>query len=363
MLARTLRSLTFTSALLALTVLASDLVAQDGNSNRRRRGRGLWGDWVVQVPYGDRKVDTILSFGRNSEGKRTAQWISFFEARDITDLSFENGEVKFSYERTNRQGEKITTKVAAKLADGKLTGTITRGDEEREVSGERRPWTPRAVGTWNIAFKLGEREIKNQLVVAKGEGDSLEVDWKSTRAKHEITDVKYSRGQLSFKSDVTIDENTFAITFEGSLRSGDLQGKIKSERSEVEVSGKRANAAAIGTWAIEVAPGENSDRPPRKQRLRIDSDLSGLYGTLPISDVKLDGDKLTFKAVIKWGDNEFEFQFAGKIDGESLSGEITSQRGSRKVTGKKAQRWRGRRGRGNSRPDPRPEEKKSDETI
>jgi hypothetical protein len=66
--------------------------------------------------------------------------------------------------------------------------------------------------------------------------------------------------------------------------------------------------------------------------------MSGLYGSLPIEDVKLENDRLAFKATSSFGDREFTWTFKGNIDGDSMKGEITTGQGTREVTGKKVVR-------------------------
>ena len=73
--------------------------------------------------------------------------------------------------------------------------------------------------------------------------------------------------------------------------------------------------------------------------------MSGHYGTIPVKNVALEGDKVTFKIVIEYGDQSFEMGFAGKLEESKLAGEMTSSRGSSKITGTKVVRaYRGRSG-------------------
>jgi hypothetical protein len=48
--------------------------------------------------------------------------------------------------------------------------------------------------------------------------------------------------------------------------------------------------------------------------------------------------------VMQFGDQSFEMSFKGKIQDNKLTGEVTSDRGSQKVTGTKVARTGGRRG-------------------
>ena len=115
---------------------------------------------------------------------------------------------------------------------------------------------------------------------------------------------------------------------------------FKSERGEITAEGKRIGAAVIGTWNLEVT----TERGNRKQRLIVNPDMSGMYGAIPIEKVELADNKVSFKTVLKFGDREFEMSFEGKLEESKLTGELTTSRGTQKVTGVKVVR-RSRRGR------------------
>ena len=55
-----------------------------------------------------------------------------------------------------------------------------------------------------------------------------------------------------------------------------------------------------------------------------------------IEKVNLEGNKVSFKATVQFGERKFEMSFEGALEGSKLTGELTTSRGSRKVTGTKA---------------------------
>ncbi len=115
---------------------------------------------------------------------------------------------------------------------------------------------------------------------------------------------------------------------------------IKSERGEITAEGKRIGAALIGNWNLEVT----SERGSRKQRLKVNPDMSGLYGAIPIKKVNLKDGQVSFKIVLEFGERKFEMNFKGKLAESKLAGELTTSRGSQKVTGTKVVRTFRRRG-------------------
>jgi hypothetical protein len=61
--------------------------------------------------------------------------------------------------------------------------------------------------------------------------------------------------------------------------------------------------------------------------------MSVLYGSTLIKKINLDGDKVSFKYILQFGDQEFETSFEGKIAESKLTGELKTSRGTSKVTG------------------------------
>ena len=326
----------------ALVVLVISSAQVSAQSSRSRRG-GFYGDWLVKMSFGERQFESILSFSRDREGNRTGQWISFWGLSELKDVKYEDGQLSFVQVRQNREGQSITTKFTGTIEEGKLSGTLSSDRGDSKLEGKRMPRAPRAVGSWAMKFKVGEREITGTLVIKADKERNLSAEWKSGRGEHEISDLKYERGNLSFKRTSKFGERQWESTFEGTLRRDTLTGAFKSTRGELPAEGKLIGAPLIGSWILEIA---SEERGPRKQRLRVNSDMSGLYGSLPVKKVNLEDGKVSFKMVIEFGERKFEISFEGKVEEAKLTGELTSSRGTRKVTGKKVVRTFRRRSTG-----------------
>ena len=315
-----------------LVVLAAQVSAQTSSS--RRGGRGLYGEWQVKMEFGERQVESILSFSRDREGNRTGRWISFWGLSELKDVKSEDGKVSFTRTSRNREGGSTTSKFAGTLKDGVLSGTVSSDRGEYKLTGKRAPRTPRAVGNWEIKYKVGDREITATVVITADKEGKLNVDWKSKGAQTEISDVKYERGKLTFKRKTKVGERQFDSTFEGTPGRGGMSvvmfsAVIKSERGETPAQAILIGSRVIGTWDLEIA----SERGARKQRLKINSDMSALYGPTLVKKVIFEGDKISFKIVRQFGERKFEMTFEGKIAGAKLTGELKTSRGSQKVTG------------------------------
>ena len=325
-------------SLIVLTMLSVQVWGQP----RTSRGRGLYGDWQVKINYGGGQFDSILSFSRDREGKQTGSWISLMGLSELKDIKYEEGQLSFTWSRRNRDGETSTTSFKGTIKEEKLSGTLSSDRGEYKLEGKRSPRASRAVGSWAMTLKMGEREFTSTLIVKADKEGKLTGQWQGRRSKSEITDVQYERGNLSFKRKSTYQDRERESAFEGTVRGDTLSGVMKSERGEIKVEGKLIGAPVIGTWNLEVT----SERGTRKQRLSVNPDMSGLYGAIPIKKVNLEDDKVSFKIVLEFGERKFEMSFEGKLEDSKLAGELTTSMGSQKVKGTKVIRTFRRRSTG-----------------
>ena len=333
---RTILKVVLVGLLVASFVLPVQVSAQQ---YRSRRG-GLYGDWQIKMQFGENEFESILAFSRNQEGY-TGQWISFWGMNELKDVTFEDNKLSFT-QVMRFGGEENTSKFTGTIEQGEFSGLLIGDQGEMEITGKRAPRISRAAGNWEMKFKIGDQDITTTLVVKAGKEGKLTAQWQSQWGEHEITDIRYERGKLTFKRTSKFQERQLDSAFEGTIRGGTLSGVISSEMGEVQAEGKHIGAPLIGTWNLDI----ESEQGARKQRLRVNSDMSALYGSALIKKINLDGDKVSFKYVLTFGDREFETSFEGKLDESKLTGELTTSRGTRKVKGTKVVRTFRRRNTG-----------------
>jgi hypothetical protein len=67
--------------------------------------------------------------------------------------------------------------------------------------------------------------------------------------------------------------------------------------------------------------------------------MTGTYtlrdSEVPIADLKVEGDQVTFKVNMKFNEQEVTMEFKCKLDGTTLKGQSITPRGTREITGKK----------------------------
>jgi len=331
-----------TSLRIALFSSVTALVVLSGPASAQQSGRGgLYGDWNVKTEFNGRQMDLILSFSRDQDGNLTGQWIGFGGISVLKDLKYEEGKLSFARVSQNRDGQSSTSTFEGTIVDGKLSGTVSSDRGESTLTGVRALRLPRAAGIWDLKLKMNDRESAATLTLGADKEGQLTAQWKSERGEPTITDVQYDQGKLTFKAKSANADRAWEAAFEGTIQRDALTGTLKSERGEMAVEGTRKGAALIGTWNLEVV----SDRGARTQRLQVNPDLSGLYGSLPIKKINLQDGVVDFQMVTQFGDQSFEMSFKGKLEDAKLTGELTTSRGSQKVTGAKVVRA-ARRGNG-----------------
>ena len=322
-----------------ILLLVVSLMVTSAMAQPQGRGRGAYGDWVVSSEFNGQAFESILSFSRDQEGNRTAVWISFMGMNELKDVTVEDGKLSFSQTRRGRNGETSESKFSGTITDGVLTGTMS-GAREYELTGKRAPRMSRAAGQWEMKYSRGEREMTSMLIIKADAEGNLSAEMPSDRIENTISNLTLeNRSDLSFKRTIKMQDREFELTFAGTLERNEITGSFKSERGDMAATAARKGADLIGTWNLDLS----SEDRERKQRLVINPDLTVLYGSRTVKVINLEGDKVSFKIVLEFGENTFEMDFAATLADSKLTGELVTSRGTQKVTGTKAVRRRGTR--------------------
>jgi len=291
----------------------------------------ITGDWEMVMQFGGRPSYSTLSVSKNADGTLAAKWGS----SEISNLKFEDNRLTFT--RTMRFGDQeFTSSFSGVLEDGKLDGLTSSDRGEYPITGTRKISMSPAVGQWDMKFNIGDREITGKLSISQKPDGALEGKWESQRGNTTVSNVKCLNGKLTFDRKSTWNDNTYESSFEGMVKGNDITGAFKSQRGEMAASAVRLGAPLIGKWELTTT----SDRGTRTRMLTIFGDLTGRYewfggSEVPIKDLKLEGNQVTFAIEMGFGDQTYESQFQGTVAGETLNGQMTSSRGTTEVAGKK----------------------------
>jgi hypothetical protein len=293
----------------------------------------ITGQWEMTMNFGGRDSYAMLTISKNADGTLAGKWGS----RDnLSDVKFQDG--KLTFVRTIQFGDReFSMDYAGTLKDGKITGVMSSDQGEFDVNGARfKPKSP-ALGTWDVSFNIGDRDITGQLAVSEKPDGTLEGKWISERGNTVISNVKFKDGKLTFNRKSTFGDNTYESDFDGTIAGNDITGVFKSQRGEMPAKGTRVGAALIGKWDLTSV----SEFGTREGMMRVNGDMTGRYeffgGEIPMKDLKLEGNQVTFALEMGWGDQTFTLNFKGTLDGKNIKGQMTSDRGTSEITGKKAE--------------------------
>jgi hypothetical protein len=228
---------------------------------------------------------------------------------------------------------------------GKLKG---KGKDERggfsfeaALQGGAKTGPEAICGEWKMTVTMLAREIVDKLVISKNDDGSLAGKWVSERGENTISDMKFEGGKLTFTRKSKFGQRERQFTYEGTLEGNQIKGVFKSERGETATTGtrvapsKKADLSVVGKWELTTT----SERGTQTRILTIKEDMSGTYQMrdreVPIKDLKLEGNKMSFRIEQTSGEREIKMEFTGELDGTTLKGQFTTPRGTRQVTGKK----------------------------
>jgi len=291
----------------------------------------ITGQWEMKMDFGGRDSFATVSISKQADGSLVGKWGS----TDLSDVKFQDG--KLTFVRIIQFGDQeFTMDYAGTLRDGKITGVMSSDQGEFDVNGARfKPMSP-ALGHWDINFNVGDREINARLSVSEKPDGTLQGKW-SEEGEHVISDIKFKDGKLSFTRQSKIEDFEFETTYEGNVKGNELTGTMKSQMGDLQANGKRVGAPLIGKWDLTT----ESEFGTNKSMMRVNGDMTGRYeffgGEIPMKDLKLEGNQVTFALEMGWGDQTFTLDFKGKLDGKNIKGQMTSDRGTSDITGKKVE--------------------------
>jgi len=291
-------------------------------------GKGLFGEWDMKLDFGNSQMTSILSFGRDKEGELAAQWVSIFGIGEVKDIKRKGKDITFTL-INDIGGQEYIGNFIGTVEKGELAGVLSSDSGEIATEGKRLRRMPLILGSWDMTLTMGDREFKTVLVVSADKEKKLQAEWQSQWGEHEISDVQFKDGKLTFSRVSKFGDRDWETTYEGALKGHTLTGKFSSQQGEINADGKRVGAALVGKWDLTMT----SEQGTRKQRLTVLPDLSARFGALPIKKIGLEDGKVSFEMSLPFGDNEYEISLEGKLDAGKMTGKFTSSQGTSEVTG------------------------------
>ena len=312
--------------------ISSDRGSFAANAARRKARNPVLGRWELKYKVGDLDINATLAVSEAAGGSLEGKWTSNIGEHVVTEIKFQDGKLKLS-RKSKIQEREIATTFEGALEGNKLTGTIKSDLGEIPVNGQR--VGADLVGKWELSTST-DRGPRTSLLTVFGD---LTGRYEIFGAEIPFKDLKLEGSEVAFTVETGFGDQPFKIDFKGKLDGKTLKGETTSSRGTRAVTGKKVEpaAAVAGTWEIT----RESQRGPRTVRLTIKEDLTATYTygdsstTVGVTDLRLEGDQLSFKVTVKYGDRDVPTTFKRKVDGATLKGQFTTERGSREATGKK----------------------------
>ena len=140
--------------------------------------RGITGDWEIKMDFNGQEMTSIVSLSQDKEGKLLGKWIGYWGVNELNNLKYEENKLSFVQVSKFRDNE-FTSNFTGSIQRGKLSGTLSNDRGEFDVEGKRLRRIPMVMGSWEMKFKVGERDITTILVVKADEAGKPAAEWQS----------------------------------------------------------------------------------------------------------------------------------------------------------------------------------------
>jgi hypothetical protein len=197
-------------------------------------------------------------------------------------------------------------------------------------------------GDWQMRPDPCSRQYNAILSFGKDTEDKLTGYWINSKQLTELQDVRFKDGTLTFTQPAQSRKGIINGFFTGKIEDNRISGFVACAGNKFYIEGHRkpkvsdnkasaeANQPAsplVGNWILNSKVKWGSP----KQRLKVNPDMTGMYGVTPISKITLDGGKVSFKVSA----GKYPIVFECKLDGLKLTGVQNTSRDSQEVTGEK----------------------------
>lgn len=309
--------------------LSSERGSFPANAARRKPRSPALGRWDFKYMVGDREILSTLVVTEGPGGLE-GKWTSNSGEHVVSNVKLQEGKLSFA-RKSKFADRELETTYEAVLQGNKLSGTIKSELGEIPANGQR--VGAELAGMWELT-STSDRGPRTSLLTIY---EDLTGRYEMFGGETPFKDLKLDGNKVSFTVETGFGDQSFTIDFKGQVDGKTLKGEVTTPRGTREVTGKKVDQTSplVGTWEIT----RESTQGPRTVKLTIKEDLTGTYAIedniANITDLRLEGDEVSFKVTVKRGEREVPTEFKGKLDGTTLKGQLITERGAREATGKK----------------------------
>jgi len=200
-------------------------------------------------------------------------------------------------------------------------------------------------GTWEFKSQMQARSMQATMTITKADG-KLAGTWSTQRGESQLSDITFEGGKVKFVQVMSFGGNEMKTNYEGTVEGKTIKGTAKGQFGESTFEGtlqgeaKSGAEAIVGTWEMTI----NTPARENIEKLVItknaDGTLAGKWegrrGESTISNVKLEGNKLTFKRTSNFGGREMIADYEGTVEGDKITGKFITERGEREANATRA---------------------------
>ena len=220
---------------LACVVLAPVVIAAEG----------VVGEWEFKSQMQARTSTATMTITKNADGKFAGTWSTQRGESQLSDITFENGKVKF-VQTSNFGGQEMKTTYEGTVEGGKIKGKgkgqFGEFTFEGTLQGEAKSGADAIVGEWQMNVNMPARENVEKLTITKNADGTLAGKWVGQRGESTISNMKFEGGKLTFTRTSNFGGREMTSKFEGTVEGDQIKGKFKSERGDREANATRVGA-------------------------------------------------------------------------------------------------------------------------
>ncbi len=239
---------------LACVVLVPVVIAAEGVE-------GVW-EFKSQMPA--RTMTATMTITKNAEGKLAGTWSNQSGESQLSDITFENGKLKF-VQTNSFGGQEMKTTYEGTVEGTKITGKgkgqFGESTFEGALQGEAKTGTDVIVGAWQMSINTPGRENVEKLTITKNTDGTLAGKWEGRRGESKISNMKLEGGKLTFIRASDFGGRIMKSEFEGTVEGDSIKGVFKSDRGD-----RDANATRIKSSNQDEGKKAEPNKPPAEKK-------------------------------------------------------------------------------------------------
>jgi hypothetical protein len=213
-------------AVLAFVVMAPVVIAAEG----------IEGTWEFK-----NQMKATMTISKDADGKLAGTWAGQRGESTLSDISFENGTLKFT-QTASFGGQEMKTTYEGKVEGTKMTGKGQgrRGEFafEGALEGEAKTGADAVVGKWSVTVIMSS----DKLTITKNADGSYAGKWEGMRGESKISNMKFEGGKLTFMRTIDFNGQIRDSEFEGTVEGDKITGKFSTEGRDREANATRVGA-------------------------------------------------------------------------------------------------------------------------